>query len=972
MASFKGQLRLAGASILPFLAVVWAQEARAQQAPPQQVPPQQIPNSDAPAAQNQPAPASSPVAEAAPSADTTQQGSPGSGGDKGIVVTGSRVARRGFETPTPMTSISTQQLQAKAATTMTSIIAEIPSLTPNQNVNNSTNVGQTNFNLRGIGANRTLVLLDGLRLEDTSPTGGLNANILPALLINRVEVVTGGASSAYGSDAITGVVNIGLNSKMEGGRIDVQSTVSNYGDDAEKTVSFAYGHSFANDRLHFVMAGSYFEQPDILYENARPWGRLGYARYTNTAANIAAGQPQNIIGPGGTVSYMTTGGVITSGPLKNSQFINGNTIVPFNPGGICGGVSYCQNGDGLKSYDTPAGVLLPKAKRYNFYGRLTGDVGASHIWFSGLYSYDKEAQTNVPNYDNSDITIHPDNVFLPASIASQLKGGTFTFARENLEDQSTYNTAVTTYMRLVAGADGPLPVLTGWNWDAHVAYTRDVYDTHAEHNRIQSNFFNGVDAIANPAVGGVAGVPVGAPVCRTAVTQHNTSCVPIDLFGPGAITPAMQAYYLGTSHVRAVLQQINAGVNVRGNLFDTWAGPISFAMGGEFRRDQLDQTSDAISQITGWRQASATPFSGNNDVEEGYAEAVIPLTIPNFTLMKKFEVDLAGRYANYKTSGTALVWKAGANYEINDSIRLRATFSHDFRAPSVNDLFSTPVANNGNTVVDKQPGSHFNESDTVLTITGGNPALKPETSNTLTYGIVLSPTFIPGLRLSADVYDIKMDNAITAFAIQDIVNNCYAGASQFCSSIVRDQNGKIIQVTASQFNAQVLKVHGIDFEAHYQLPFDKLGLPGIFTVDSLVSYVQHVKTIASGVVQENAGYLTGTNATPKWRAANTVMYTVGPLTLRSLVTVVGSGGYAAIYPTAQFINLYHFAARAYVDFSVQYQVNDRFQIYAKVNNAFNLFPPPIADNGTLKALYNSSQYYDSIGRVFGVGVRVKI
>jgi outer membrane receptor protein involved in Fe transport len=939
--------RLIGVSLLPFATAAWAQN---------------VPIAPAPA----------------PEQEAPAPGGPSPDQLKDIVVTGSRISRQGFETPTPMTAVSAKQLDAKAAVTVTDIVAEIPSLTPNQNVNNSTNVGQTNFNLRGIGANRTLVLLDGLRLEDTSPTGGFNANILPTLLINRVEVVTGGASSAYGSDAITGVVNVGFVSSMNGGKIDVQGTISDYGDNRQKSASFAWGHNFLDDRLHLVTAGTYFRQPNIIYENARPWGRQGYSLFTNTAANVAAGGPTMVIGPNGRLAQVTYGGVITNGPtgFRYTQFLGNGVTAPFTRGGFCGGVSYCQGGDGVATYDTPAGTLRPKADRYSGYGKLTYDIGAyGHVWGSVLYSYDKEIQTNVPNYNNGDLVIRADNVYLPTQIRTQMAAlnlATFTLGRENLEDKSTYNMGKTQYARVVGGADGRLPFVESWKWDVHAAFTRDTFDSSAQNNRVQSRFLAAVDAVANPAIGGVAGVAVGAPVCRSTLTTPANGCVPVNLFGPGTITDQAKAYYLGTSSVHTRMDQINAGFNLRGDLFNTWAGPISAAAGGEYRRDSIDQTSDPISQITGWRQASATPFKGSNWVREGYVETVIPLTIPDFALMKKFEIDAAARVADYESSGAAVVWKIGANYEVNDSIRFRATYSRDFRAPSVNDLYSSPVANNGQTVIDRRLGSTFGLSTTVLTITGGNPDLKPEKAKTFTYGVVLSPTFIPGFRFSADVYRINMNNAITAFSNQDVVNNCYAGSTTFCGAITRDPTtDQIIRVQALQFNAQVLKVNGIDFEARYAVPMSDLGLPGALVLNSLVSYVQHVKTVANGAVQENAGYLTGTNATPKWRSASTITYDIGKFTFRSLINYIGSAGYSALYHTPQTLNMYHYGALAYVDFSIQYKINDHLEVYGKINNAFNTDPPMIADNATLKALANTSQYYDSIGRVYGLGARVR-
>ena len=179
-------------------------------------------------------------------------------GTETVTVTGSRVSRQGFEAPTPTTAIGSVELEQKAAVTVTDIISEIPSLAPNQNNNNSQNIGLSAFNLRSIGPTRTLVLLDGMRVQDTSPTGGFNVNVIPAQLISHIDVVTAGASAAYGSDAITGVVNVSLTPQMTGGKLDLQATGSNYGDDHALSASFTYGHGFAGNKGQVVFAAAYY------------------------------------------------------------------------------------------------------------------------------------------------------------------------------------------------------------------------------------------------------------------------------------------------------------------------------------------------------------------------------------------------------------------------------------------------------------------------------------------------------------------------------------------------------------------------------------------------------------------------------------------------------------------------------------------------------------------------------------------
>ena len=196
-------------------------------------------------------------------------------GTETVTVTGSRVARQGFEAPTPTTAIGSVELEQKAALTVTDIIAEIPSLAPNQNNNNSQNIGLSTFNLRNIGPTRTLVLIDGMRVEDTSPTGGFNVNVIPAQLISHIDIVTGGASAAYGSDGITGVVNVSLTPQMTGGKIDLQATGSNYGDDHALSGSLTYGHGFAGNKGQIVFAAAYYNQPHIIYEAQASLGAAG-------------------------------------------------------------------------------------------------------------------------------------------------------------------------------------------------------------------------------------------------------------------------------------------------------------------------------------------------------------------------------------------------------------------------------------------------------------------------------------------------------------------------------------------------------------------------------------------------------------------------------------------------------------------------------------------------------------------------
>jgi len=325
------------------------------------------------------------------------------------------------------------------------------------------------------------------------------------------------------------------------------------------------------------------------------------------------------------------------------------------------------------------------------------------------------------------------------------------------------------------------------------------------------------------------------------------------------------------------------------------------------------------------------------------------------------------------------VWKAGLNWTLVDDLRYRMTFSRDFRAPSVNDLYSTPLISNGTVIRDSvqtingAANPNYQGSPTIQTLSGGNPKLKPETANTFTAGVVLSPRFIPGFTTSVDYYNIDMGNALTTFTAQNVVDNCAAGSALFCSAITRNAANVITVVQSSQFNAQTLKVSGVDFETTYVFSLEDIWneLEGSLAISNRTSYFEHITTTANNVTQENAGFLTGGNSTPNWRSITTLVYNQGPFTARLLWTYTGAGRYSPTLKTAADIYPYHFDGRSIFDLSVQYQLTDKFQVYGKINNLLNTDPPMIANNATLKALADSSSLYPGydLGRVFGIGVR---
>ncbi|WP_246448694.1 TonB-dependent receptor plug domain-containing protein [Novosphingobium flavum] len=883
-------------------------------------------------------------------ADTAADKVPG----QDIVVTGSRIARSTFDTPMPVTSLDEKQLQAKAPTSVVDLLRDMPALRPNRNNGSATDVGASTFNIRSLGATRTLVLIDGQRTMNSSPTGGFDLNLLPPALIKRLEIVTGGASSVYGSDAVTGVVNVFLDGKLKGGKADAQYGISGEGDARTFSASLAYGTGFAEDRGHIVAAVSYFNRPDILYQGARDWGSNGLTLIPNQSYTTSNGQFRQLIVPDVRLSSMTYGGVITSsGALKNIQFGVNGAQSQFVQGTNVSSI-WMQGGEGLMLQPNFA-VLTPSSKRYNGYARASYDFSPSltgHV--DVLFARSEQRQTNNYNYNNGDITIKADNAFLPANIRALMLANSmasFTLGRLNPELGLNDNTTKNTYIRTSSGLNGEIG--GGWSWDANFNYTHAVYDNQSLHNRNNARWTQALDTVIGTN---------GQPICRSTLADPTNGCVPVNPFGVNTVSAQAVDWVTGTSWIRAYSNQVDVNLNIKGSPLSTWAGEVQTAFGAEYRRETVDLKSDPVSAINGWRQASSAPYQGAVNVKETYLEVGVPLA-KDVPFARDLQLDLAGRYVDYSTSGGTGVWKVGLNWNVNDQIRFRGTYSRDFRAPTINELFAAATVRQGNGVIDRTT----NQSVVVATLSGGNAALKPESAHTLTFGVVLRPDFLRGFQFSVDAFDINLTGAITALIAQEVIDRCFAGSAVFCAGVQRNSAGTITQVQVTTFNAQQLKTRGLDIEASYRTA---LG-DGDLTLSTVATYVDRLTTISNGVVTDTAGQLTGTNATPKWRAATTVSYHQGPVLLRLLGNFVGGGKYDNSYGPLD-LDKNSYAGRYYLDLSATIDITPKLQLFAKVENLTNVAPPLLAESTIVRAgAANASGFYDTIGRNFGVGIRAR-
>ncbi|HEY4276158.1 MAG TPA: TonB-dependent receptor [Rhizomicrobium sp.] len=889
-----------------------------------------------------------------------------------VTVTGSRVSTAGFQSPTPVTVLGEKSLGLLGNTALHDLEYSIPALAPNVAVvSQSGNPGLSTFNLRNLGPTRTLVLMNGMRAMPSEPTNNtVDANLLPAILISNVNVVTGGASAAYGSDAVAGVVNLTIDNNFVGLKGNFQAGMTEYSDYQNLDGSIAYGTNFgAGDKGHFEIAGDWYVNNGVCCQTSRPWDKAEYGLVANPNPNTL---PHNFVSPNTRLATENPGGIITSnGPLKGLTFAPDGTPSPFQYGSSVGSI-FMIGGD-------------PRAGDFARYGNISNETARITGYASASYQIAEDLAVNaevmvgrsnyyyavIPNIDPADITITRDNAFLNSSIrATMIANGlnTFTMGRTNedfgpKEGGQVIIAPVFNTHHMAVGANGKL---SDWTWKAFVQYNSDTMADRLYQDKNLKNFALAVDSVVSPTT--------GQPVCRATLTNPSNGCVPINLFGFGAPSQAALNYVTGTSVVNETETELDAGIDVQGAPFSTWAGPVSVASGFEWRREAQNGSQDAVTAALGYYNETPA-IAGSYTVAEGYLETVVPLAT-DLSWAKNLEVDLAGRITGYSTSGITETWKVGVNYTpLDDQFRIRGTWSHDIRAPNLSELFQ-PRTLGLQTVLDPVTG----QQTVATTVNGGNPLLLPEQANNLTGGFVYAPDWLPGFQASIDYFGISVHGAINTLAPQQVVNNCYqANLPAYCSQIVRNPgNGGINSVTVAKFNFQTLETDGADIEASYSFAGEDLwkSIPGNFTVRMLGNYVEHLQVSASGQTLEYAGQDgsvgTVTPGLPHFRSNLTTVWDWAPFTVQADLHYIQGGTLNNAYILGVDISQHdgHVANRTYLDISGTYDYTDHLQLFGKMANVLDT-APPLTPTNILKPLASGSPLFDQLGRSFALGVRVK-
>jgi outer membrane receptor protein involved in Fe transport len=909
-----------------------------------------------------------------------------------IVVTGSRTTTNGNNSPTPVTVVATETLQNVRPTSLTESVQVLPvfsgSRSQTSNPSATGGVGGGNgvaaqLNLRNIGANRNLVLIDGRRVPPTSISNIVDADVIPQLLIERVETVTGGVSAVYGSDAVSGVVNFITNRKFKGVRAYAQGGLSDYGDGGQMAAGIAVGSELFGGRGHFSASYEYRDDQGVDRRSDRDW----YSRPVVVGSGTAAA-PYRLI-TDATLANLPFGGRIscTGACAINGQYFASNGVLsPFVNGTAYAGTPNTQVGGAGGYVDL---TLKAQQRMHQVYGRFDFDINDdTRLFFVGSGTFKRNLfYTDEVQLQN--ITLSRGNAFLPAAYAAQIPTATFSFSRMFTQAPRAYAEPQSRQLMFTAGLSGKIS-----DFDWNIAYTRGSsrLKTLLGNNVNNQKLSAALDAVI------VNGQPVCYAATQAATAAAYANCAPLNLFGPTSASDAAIDYILEDTLYVARTNQDDVIADIAGSPFDTWAGPVTMALSGEWRRQTFASTSDAAptmyASCTSLRY-NCTPYNAatgagtflyrntfpaspriKQSVWEVAAEATVPL-LRDFALARSFDVNGAVRYTKYDTVGDYWTWKVGADWHLTDDLRFRGTMSRDIRAPTLNDLYaptSVVIVNNQDLLT--------GATNQVPSVNLPNPNLTAEIGKTKTIGAVYKPSFLPGFSIAVDYYNIEVEGAITTVQgfQPNIQNGCNRnGVALYCDLIVRNAAGVVTSWLVRPVNLARIKTHGVDFEANYAGQL--LGQP--LSIRALAAYQPHIRYIQPSVPTIDQGGVafgsTGLTASPSWRLTGIVNYAVTDAFKVSVMhrwrnrmklwgdpTVVWAPGEGTIRAYGQTsLNL---------AYTLPTKGDGSAEVFVNVQNLFDTVPPAANSPGTATSPGGFGGFAisdDPIGRYWTAGVRFR-
>jgi len=1001
-----------------------------------------------------------------------------------ILVTGSRISRPNLESNVPITSVTKEYLENTASVSIGDTLNNLPALRSTFSQANSTRflgtAGLNLLDLRGLGTQRTLVLVNGRRHVGSDILNNAvspDVNTFPIDLVERVDQVTGGNSAVYGSDAIAGVVNFVLKDHYQGLEVKAQGATTEYADASSYSVSLLAGKNFAEGRGNIAVNLEYARQ-NTLYASDR-----GYASRNNgfvavdteafdsNVVNGSDGNPDNIlfndirsatIYSGGLIAFASPTGACgrdnqTQGNFVGRPFtcnyifdangnlvretgtrvglssIASNTTATSTPGGAFIG------GNGNTRREGTLIQLQPQNERYaaNLIGHFDfssafrpfieakyvrahalGQGGSGPAFFTGSTL---DGFYERPRFDNPYLSDQARTVIQQARADSGLApatAGTRLVLRRNLTDlgSRTEESTRETY-RIVVGAKGD--ITDSLNYEVSANYGEFRESTKILGNLNVQRFLLGIDAVRNASGQIVCGSQIdptrayddfgGNPAVLAA---DIAACQPINPFGEGNISAAAKNYVLSDTISRSHIKQFDVTGYISGNtghFFNLPGGPLGFAAGFEYRRENVGFAEDPlVSQGYTFYNAIANWVAPTFEVAEGYGEIRAPL-LKDLPLIENLELDAAARYSSYAGSaGSVWAYNGGVNYTIVKDVRFRFNYGRSVRAPNLSDSYF-PISQNFAAFTDPcalnniRSGSQFREANCRAAgipnnfnfiyaqslaftsggnLAGGGSGLKPETSDSYTYGLVLEPHWIPGLTATVDYYDINVSNVITSPSAQGIVNACYDSpttANQFCGLFSRSGAGatdpfRIVEgsLLAIPLNYAGLRTRGIDAQVSYSKKVGQVRFSTevIYThVFENTSFLDPTQPgFGNTVIGELGDPVDQFNwdvdfRTDHWFLHSQLRY----LSAQSVSTYEATNAFQGRAPeNADVSSPLNYPAVAYVSLRTGVTVKKGSQFYIGVDNLTNQLPP-LGSTG----IGGGTAIFDNIGRRFYAGFTAK-
>jgi iron complex outermembrane receptor protein len=814
----------------------------------------------------------------------------GDSGDTSITVTGSRIRADGMQAPVPVTVVDAQEIETLSPGALITGVSQLPQFYGNQTPNSGNfflRSGYGSLNLRGLGVNRTLTLLNGRRVPSTSAFGGVDINLFPEAMIASVETTTGGASAAYGTDAVAGVVNFILDTNFSGLEVSGQIGVTDRGDGRNYEVSAAYGQSFAGGRGHFLVSAEYYEQEGIHNYRSRDWYQAWGTLGAGTAANPYRFSPN-------VASINSSFDGIISAPgtaIHGLAFDRSGNTAPFVLGtpsqGALGapGARHVRtagaSGDDLAD---EVFTLYPDLDRYSVFAY--GEFEATETF--KLFAQYLHGRTGIFSYNTprgsfqgqpTSLTIFSGNPYLPANVQALMTANnipSFTFRRMgSIEDVGQmYLDDTTTQHIATAGFEWEMDggLFNGWQVDGFWQYGHSKRDWRQLGLRVD-RIFAAVDAVRDAG---------GNIVCRVSTFAAGADafpgCRPLNLFGRGNASAAAVDYVVGFEPGRTIntplyfpdtgfslgedysyetsVEKVNlttfkqhfVELSGSGNLFDLWAGPVAVAFGGSYRKDVIrqivqDVTNPASNHDTfrpvrcneasiGLRGVSPPDCANTVGVQfskvsniNGKADVWEAFAEVLIPLVdtEMFSANLSGAGRWADYSGSGTIWAYKGGAEIGFMDMFRLRGTYSRDVRAAN-LSERFDKTGGTATIDDPRTPGVVEALTVTRFSGGNPNVRPEEADTITLGGVFRPGFIPGLSASVDWYKIKIAGAISQVGNQAVLNRCFLeNAQEFCDLVTLDGSGNIILVGDVFVNVAQAAVSGVDAELSYTTPLSLFG-----------------------------------------------------------------------------------------------------------------------------------------------------